>query len=291
MHNGNETVSREYRFLGEAQLDTLYGTFIEAFSDYVFPFALTEAQFHNHINLNGVDISRTAGCFEGERLVGFSLNGFGDWNGKSTVYDAGTGVIPQKRRQGISEAMFEMMIPQFHDAGIEQCLLEVITSNTPAISLYNKLDFVTAREVALLQCDGDLQVAERPDVDLRRMPQPDWLLFSTFWDGQPTWQNSIDALKRGAGLRRTIGAFVDGECVGYVIFSLNFGRVAQLAVHKEHRGRGIGTALCLAVKEHTDAGYSPQIINIDKSLSDAVSFFKNRGFFERLCQFEMIKQI
>lgn len=291
MHNGNETGPREYRFLSEAHFDTLYATFIEAFSDYVFPFALTESQFRNHVNLNGVDILRTAGCFEGDRLIGFSLNGFGDWNGKRTVYDAGTGVIPEKRRQGISAAMFEMMMPRFQENGVEQCLLEVITTNTPAVSLYEKLDFQTTREVALLQCDDEIKGSAADDLELREMPQPDWPTFSSFWDGQPSWQNSLDAITRCAGLRRIIGAFVDGQCVGYIIFSLNFGRVAQLAVHPEFRKRGIGTALIKSVKQNTDAGYSPQIINIDKSLTEAVEFFQKRGFYERISQFEMLKQM
>src|SRR5438270_10411609 len=115
MKSGNETDVRECRFLGDGHFDELYKTFIEAFSDYVFPFALTETQFRNHILLNAVDLKRTAACFENGKMIGFSLNGFGDWDGLPTVYDAGTGVIPSHRRQHVSEAMFEMMMPTFKD--------------------------------------------------------------------------------------------------------------------------------------------------------------------------------
>ena len=79
MANGNETESRYCRFLTEDHFPQLYEAFIEAFSDYVIPFALTEVQFRNHINLNAVDLSRTVGCMEGDRLAGFSLNAFGTW--------------------------------------------------------------------------------------------------------------------------------------------------------------------------------------------------------------------
>src|SRR5690349_15805018 len=111
MDNRNETALRECRFLGADYFKILYDTFIEAFSDYVFPFALTESQFKNHINLNAVDLDRTVGYVEAGRLLGFSLNGFGTWNGRRTVYDAGTGVVPSARRRGISRSMFDFMLP------------------------------------------------------------------------------------------------------------------------------------------------------------------------------------
>src|SRR6478609_1183190 len=107
----DETGLENCRFLGKDHFAELYATFTEAFSDYVYPFALTETQFRNHLILNGVDLRRTAGCFMDGRLVGFSLNGFGEWQGEATVYDAGSGVIPSYRRRHICESMFEMMLP------------------------------------------------------------------------------------------------------------------------------------------------------------------------------------
>ena len=291
MDNGNETSSRHCLFLSGDCFSRLYATFIEAFSDYVFPFALTETQFRNHIILNAVDLELTAGCIDGDRLVGFSLNGFGEWEGKPTVYDAGTGVIPVQRRQGISEAMFEMMMPVFAAKGIEQFLLEVITSNTRAICLYEKLGFQGVHELALLHCDGKVRSALRspPDVEIYAHPDPDWDLLTTFWDGKPSWQNSIAAISRSRAMKRILGAFVGDSCVGYIVFSANFGRVAQIAVDKAHRNQGIGTALVKKMQAEAADGYSLQVINIDKSLDATMSFFANRGFYERLSQYEMIR--
>ena len=290
MNNGNETNSRHCLFLSGDCFSLLYSTFIEAFSDYVFPFALTETQFRNHILLNAVDLERTVGCLEGDMVVGFSLNGFGLWNGKQTVYDAGTGVIPAARRQGVSEAMFEMMLPIFTENGIEQCLLEVITNNHGAIRLYEKLKFQVVRELALLQCDGEIKIGHdlQQMAEIREITVPEWDQLTTFWDGKPSWQNSVAALKRSAPLKRILAAFIDGSCVGYIVFSANFGRVAQIAVDKEQRNKGIGTALVKKMQDETADGYSLQVINIDKSMDSAMKFFANRGFYERLSQHEMI---
>jgi len=289
MDNGNETNSRQCRFLNADYFPQLFETFTEAFSDYVYPFALTETQFRNHIALNAVDLDLTVGCIQDGRLVGFSLNGFGPWDGKKTVYDAGTGVIPSMRRLGISDGMFEMMIPEFRKRGVEQCLLEVIKGNDGAIALYKKLGFHTTRELALLQCDGEIKSAYKPpqDVEIREITDPEWALLSTFWDGKPSWQNSRDAVSRSRAIKKIVGAYLDGRCVGYIVYSSQFGRVAQMAVSFNYRNRGIGTMLLQQVQSDTAPGYSLQIINIDKGLSAALSFYTERGFYERLSQYEM----
>ena len=293
MKNGNETVSRNCRFLNESYFTRLYDAFMEAFSDYVVPFVLTADQFRNHINLNAVDLDLTVGCVAGDRLIGFSLNGFGLWKGRSTVYDAGTGVVPDWRRQGVSDGMFDLMLPAFKEKAIEQFLLEVVTTNSGAVRLYEKLDFRVVRVLALLQCDGRLEVTREtpPGVELRDIDEPDWELLATFWDGDPSWQNSIDAVNRSRKLKRMIGAYADGKCIGYIVFSSRFGRVAQIAVDKEFRKQGVGSALVMAMQSQTADGFSMQVINIDKSLTEAMRFFGNRGFRETLSQLEMIKQL
>lgn len=293
MPTRNETLLYRCQFLNDDYLTQLFDAFNKAFSDYVIPFALTETQFRNHINLNAVDLERTTGCFEGDRLIGFSLNGFGEWDGRSTVYDAGTGVLPGFRRQGISEALFEMMSAQFARERIEQWLLEVITTNTPATRLYEKLGFRIVREVALLQCNGKLTASaeKSDDFEIRDIETPDWGYLTTFWEGTPSWQNSIAAIERSRKNKRILGAFLDGKCVGYIVFSSNFGRVAQLAVDREFRDRGIATALMLAMQAETAEGFAMQVINIDTSLKGPLEFFKKLGFHELLTQFEMRKDI
>jgi ribosomal protein S18 acetylase RimI-like enzyme len=287
--NGNEIAYRNCRFLSDDSFDVLYHAFTQAFSDYLFPFDLTETQFRNHLVLNAVDLTSTIGCFEGEQLIGFSLNGFGEWEGKRTVYDAGTAVVPSARRQGVSRTMFEKMIPDLKHAGHEQYLLEVITTNAPALRLYQNLGFEKQRELALLQCDSFVGNDDLPNaVDIREIAEPDWEIMSAFWDGNPSWQNSIDAIGRSRSLKRILGAFIDDRCVGYAIFSSN-GRIAQIAVDKLHRNRGIATALLARMRAETASEHPLQVINIDTSLTAALAFFRSRGFCERLTQYEMIK--
>src|SRR4030095_13446980 len=158
------------------------------FADYIIKFELTERQFKNHITLNAVDLDRSAGCFDANRPVGLSLNGFGTWEGKPTVYDAGTTVLPEYRRRGVSRAMFDWMIPMFAAEGFEQFLLEVITNNVPAVRLYEQLGFHRTRELLLLEAEPTIALNGQPaaDIEIREIHRHENIPFEHFWDGKPS---------------------------------------------------------------------------------------------------------
>jgi len=293
MDTRNETYSRQCRFLDDSYSLALYEAFIAAFSDYVMLFDLTEQQFRNHIILNAVDLNSSVGMMQAERLIGFTLNGFGEWNGISTVYDAGTGVRPEYRRLKLGTQMFDVMTPIFRDRGIKQYLLEVITENKNAIGLYEKLGFYTSRTLSLLHCENRLIVGETdPEgIEVRDVSEPDWTLFKSFWDGGPSWQNSIEAIDRSRMNKSFLGAYRGEDCLGYIVFSRPFGRIAQIAVDRNFRGLGVGSLLLKAMIAETSDDSTPQVINIDRSMDESMTFFANRGFTEKLSQFEMIREI
>lgn len=293
MDFGNETPSFECRFLDESYFEALLEKFGQAFSDYARPFELDLVRFRNHINLNAIDLSRSVGCFENDSLIGFSLNGFGKWNGKETVYDAGTGVIPERRRNGAAESMFRFMVPRFREAGAEQYLLEVITNNSPAVNLYKKLGFTIGRELIFMEAPAQLDQSTQPnlDVEIRKMSASDLIKMKEMWDARPSWQNSNDAIARSEGLKSIVGAFIDGECVGYAVYSKGLGRIAQFVVDSRYRNRGVGSRLLSEMQSELLPDSKMQVINLDSVLSDTVEFFKNRGFKHVLSQYEMTMKL
>jgi len=52
-------------------------------------------------------------------------------------------VMPEYRRQGLADRLFDACADYCRSAGMEMLFLEVRASNTPAISLYEKRGFVT----------------------------------------------------------------------------------------------------------------------------------------------------
>lgn len=293
MDRRNENPPIECRYLKKDDFSAIHQTFQEAFSDYLITFQLTPLQLERHILLNAVDLERSVGCFDGDRMVGFTMNGFGYWNDRSTIYDAGTGVVPDFRRRGLSRAMFDLIFPLCERLSIEQCLLEVITQNDKALKLYQDLGFRSTRKLLLLEIKDLLKTRAgiTKGVEIKEILTPDWNLLRTFWDGKTSWQNSAEAIDRSRDVKKILGAFVEGECVGYIIFSTNLGRVAQMAVSKDHRKRGVGSTLLLAVQASARETESIQLVNLDDSLTGAVRFFQNRGFGEILSQYEMVKAL
>ena len=290
---GNETPPFICRFLNENHFDLVLEKFLEAFSDYPHQFEFDSVRFRNHIKLNAVDLKRSVGCFLGDEMVGFTLNGFGEWNGKSTVYDAGTGVVPMMRRRGASDAMFRFMLPVFRNDGAEQILLEVITDNEPAVKLYKKLGFTVRRDLLLLEAPRALNITSRvnPDIEVRKINAANLSALTPQWDGTPSWQNSAAAVERSVALKTVLGAFLAGRILGYIVFSTGLGRIAQLFVDRQYRKQGVGTRLLAAMTADLKPGSPMQVLNIDKNLVDSVRFFKDLGFREILAQHEMIKTL
>lgn len=292
MQTTNETSHLECTFLRADQFNAIHQTFLSGFADYIIQFELTDRQFQNHVTLNAVDLNRSVGCFDRGRPVGVSLNGFGTWEGEPTVYDAGTTVIPAYRRRGISRSMFEWMMPGFAAQGYKQFLLEVITNNEPAVRLYEQLGFRTTRELLLLESESAIPLdRSTPDgIEIREIHRHEDIPFASFWDGKPSWQNSLKAVERSVQMKRLFGAFIDGSCVGYIVFSAGVGRLAQLAVHRDHRRKGIATRLLLEMQKDA-RDQKLHVINLDEGMTESVIFFQNRGFKKVLGQFEMLREL
>ncbi len=283
-------VSHEYRLLSSKDFDLLYECFLDAFSDYEVSMQMSREQFAQRFVRDGVRLELSAGAFDEDKLVGFYMNAIGHWNGELTAYDAGTGVRPSHRGRGIAKELFAFVLPHLQAAGITQYLLEVLSSNAPAVALYRRLGFSDSRELAVLRT-GTV-IGSKPDlrrVSIRTVLEPDWELFESFWDGSPSWQNSIDAVHRITDETLMTGAYVDEECVGYGVVFRPSSNLMQLAVSRKHRRRGIGSLLLSALQR--EASEPLKVNNVDENLKGTLAFFEASGFHVALKQFEMIRSI
>jgi len=273
-----------YRLLSDDDFDSLHQCFLAAFSDYEVDMRMSQEQFRQRIVRDGVHLPVSAGAFDNERMIGFCINGIGSWQGKKTAYDAGTGVVREYRGRGIGKELFAFVTPRLKD--IEQYLLEVITTNTPAASLYRKLGFVDTRRFAVFR-SSETRIKQTTNIVLQRVEKPDWELYQRFWDGYPSWQNSIDACDRVASDRSIVAAYENTECVGYGVVFVPSANLMQLAVSPEHRRRGIGSTILAAL----DTPERLKINNIDEALTAALGFYEANGYKQVLGQYEMVKTL
>lgn len=273
-----------YRLLTAADFSTLYACFLKAFSDYQVDMQMSEQQFAQRLTRDGVQLEVSTGAFDDDRMIGFYINAVDDWQGKRTAYDAGTGIVPDYRGRGVAQELFAFTVAKLKERGVSQYLLEVLSSNERAVALYRKLGFVEVRRFAVLRSQQALETSdELAEVELRRIEQPDWKLFRSFWDGYPSWQNSIAAVERIPNDRMILGAYMDGNCLGYGVVFQPAANLMQLAVAPPHRRKGIGSRILKALSTPETL----KVNNIDEELKETRAFFESNGFKVVMEQFEM----
>lgn len=281
-----------YRLLSSADIGSLFECFLAAFSDYQVDMRMSQEQFAQRLARDGVQLEISAAAFDESRMIAFYINALGSWQAKKTAYDAGTGVIPSYRRKGVAEELFAFTVERFKEASVTQYLLEVLTGNEPAVSLYRKLGFVDTRRLAVFRKQAPVkELGDLRNVSVRRVENPDWELVQMFWDGYPSWQNSIAAVERIANEKIVVCASVDDRCVGYGVVFQPGTSLMQLAVASEHRRKGIGSRILAALQREASATESLKVNNVDEKLKGALRFYEANGFKMVLEQYEMIKAL
>ncbi|WP_242926808.1 GNAT family N-acetyltransferase [Pontibacter vulgaris] len=284
----------DFKLLTAQDLPILHQTFLDAFADYLVPIQLNEAQFKAKLKREGVQTELCGGAFYKENLAGFILTGLGEWQGKYTAYNAGTGVVPQHRGHALTRRLYEFMLPAMQKAGVKQCLLEVIKQNVPALKVYQSLGFKITRTLDCFRSFKEeliLHIPAAKSINIRQATQPNWPLYKSFWDITPTWQNTPEAITRSTDPKIILEAYDEfNQVTGYVVFYPHNGAIAQLAVSMNARGKGIGTAL---LREVARLAATPalMLINIDTAGEEFIKYLENRGLRRILMQYEMVLPI
>jgi ribosomal protein S18 acetylase RimI-like enzyme len=270
-----------FRTLTAGDFDAVVACFNQAFSDYMVRFSMTAPQLREICARRAVVFDLSVGAFDGDQLVGFTLNGFDG----ETAYDSGTGVIPTHRRQGLARDMMEFVMPRLREAGARRYLLEVIETNSRAVPLYESLGFETTRP---LTCWKHETGTATDDFVIRPI-EAEWESFESFRDVAPSWQNSEASIRRARDPRIILGAFDGDLLTGYtVVFPLTHD-LAQLAVRRSHRRRGIGTALLS--RAVAEAEGSLRILNVDARDAGIEAFLRARGVAQFIRQREMARPL
>jgi ribosomal protein S18 acetylase RimI-like enzyme len=270
----------QIRPLEPGDFPLLLTTFNEAFSDYAVAFQLSADALAEMLLRRGYAPQASVGVFDGDRLVAFTLNGLGGWRGRLTGYDTGTGVVPSNRGRGLSSRMIDAATDLLRAAGARQYLLEVLQSNERAIRVYQRAGFEVTRA---LQCwSVDSSEASPP---LPPAAAIDWTEVARWFDVDPSWQNSIEAVGR-ARAPRTIYAATGGRLLGCAVVFDN-GDLPFLAVAPDARRNGFGRQLLRSAS----AGRALRVLNVDASSAAADSFLRACGATPTVAQWEMVRPL
>ena len=279
-----------FRDLGDISIGTLYKTYDEAFCDYPVNLGFDEAKLQNCFDRRGCEAIHSYGAFEGDNLIGFTYNAVRELDGKLTAYDALTGVSIHHRRKGAGKGIMLASADHFKEMGIGSYLLEVIDTNEGAYALYKSCGFEFTRK---FDC---YSLPEKQDIDIThdvRIVTPDedmWKKLVSFWDYTPSWQNNVDSVKAVMSSFIIAVAFENGEPVGYAACDKNSCSIAQIAVAKDKRRRGIGSSILAFIGKNTPSkGMS--IGNVDDRNTSLAAFLKHYSFKMTLVLHELEKKL
>jgi ribosomal protein S18 acetylase RimI-like enzyme len=262
----------ELRALRADDFDSVHAAFLEAFSDYVVPFALTREQLTEMLARRAYRPAASVGVFDEGRLVAFTLNGVDG----QTAYDTGTGVVPSHRRRGLGGAMLDFLLPRLREQGCTRYQLEVIASHTAAVELYRSHGFEETRG---LQCWSFTDTGEGETAS-----DQEGTIHDEWCDVAPSWQNTTASIHRARDRYVIVG-----ESGGYAVLFPATGDLPQLAVQPEARRRGIGTRLLR--RAAAVAGKPLRILNIDERDEGIASFLTAAGAARTVRQFEMLRTL
>lgn len=277
----------DIRKLDTVSLDEILVTFNSAFADYIVPFKLDKDQLLFKIKSESINLNWSLGEFHNDNLIGVILHGLRSVNGKYEMYNAGTGVIPKYRGRGIVKKLYNHILPQLTNNNIQRIKLEVISTNSSAIRAYEKIGFETQRK--LLCFEGTLEIKNlTSEHRIKILSEFNWEEFVSFWDIEPSWQNSVESLEAIKENLVILGAISNNRLIGYLIFNPYTLKIHQLSVSKVHRRKGVATQLISELRQ-----LAPQksiaCNNVDKMSVPMKLFFEKHGIKEKIQQLEMIR--
>lgn len=282
----------EMKSLNNICLDELFQAFEQAFADYEVQ--LNKIELLTMLKRRGFESKASFGAFDGNKIVSFTCNGIGNFYGIPTAYDTGTGTLKDYQGKGLATQVFKYSIPHLKALGIKEYLLEVLQHNTGALSVYRKLGFEVTREFYYFKLKNDqisktIRTLDFP-YTLKPIKIDEYNSISNFWDFKPSWQNSIEAIERSLEDFICLGIFSESKLIGYSIFEPVSGDVAQIAVDKQFRRRGIGSLLFQKMLE-SNKHSSIKIINTDIECHSITAFLQSKNIEPAGKQFEMIKRL
>lgn len=283
----------DYKSLANNSAEKICKAFNDAFSDYEVPIQMPFEKFVRIGQRRGADYEISMGAFDEDNLTGFVVNAGGLWQGKNTIYDCFTGVIKDYRRMGIANKLIQESFKNSKRLGFEKYLLEVIQTNTKAYELYLSKGFEVVRNFDVYRAESvNILFHEKQNkFKIKKVEKPDWEIFKTYWEIYPSWQNSIDSVKRTLEDFEIFSAFDKEKCIGYLVLETNTGDVPQIAVHKDYRRKGIGTSLIKKSIENRREGFKLSVLNIDSSYKPFSEFMKSLNFTVVVKQYEMMKTL
>lgn len=263
--------------LAQVSIYELVDVFNASFAGYPLPISFTPETLADKMRCEGIDLHISAGAFSHGKLVAFMLFAGGLHHGLHTVWNGGTGVLPEYRGHALTQRMYEFICRLHKANGFEYTLLEVLEQNTAARKSYTYAGLHELRMLNMYKAPTVMpgRIAQVTTAKTEQLPYH-------WYHWQPSWQHTAQSIARAGELYTAKGFFQNNELQGYCVYNAANGRIVQLAVNPVNRMQGIATRLIEHVRAET--GKPVSMLNVDVSMNE---FARKLGFECVVRQVEM----
>lgn len=194
----------------------------KGFEGYVFNMTTTLEQYTRRMGLEGLSPELSVIAFDGERPIGFVLNGIRTIDGKKLSWNGGTGIDPEYRGKRIGRLLMDETLAIYKENNVEIATLEAVKENENAIKLYEKMGYVIVDELVHLQHAGNwkegfqregnssFKIEKGIPIDAAQLP-----FYKKFVPWQNQWNNARDG-------QSILVKDSNDVAVGYAIFKRIF---------------------------------------------------------------------
>ena len=210
----------------------------DGFEDYFFDMNVSLENYLRRLYTQELSPSFSFIAFVKGVPAGFVLNGIRIINEKKVAWNGGTGVIPQFRGKGIGKALIKESINLYRQQKVDTALLEVVSQNERAFSLYEEFGYRVIDSLYLLRCKEKLspdsfKISEKKPYRVRRV-SPYFVGQLPFYNNTAAWQAHWQSvfLSGGEGL---IVADALGKAAGYALFKKAYdgkGKISEIILYQ-----------------------------------------------------------
>ncbi len=264
--------------LATISFETIIDCFLLAFDDYLVKMPSDKNYYKHRWEAAKVDFSFSYGMFDGDKMVGFIIHAIDNRNGKGTAFNTGTGVISDYRGRGIVKSLYKHALNDLTEKNIAQSVLEVITKNEIAISVYKSIGFKITKTY---KCFGgnieidpsfqvDLKEVALETVDWRRLPNQQYY----------SWDNQQASILRGN--YKCYKVFHDGKPESFFIINSEQAYLSQFDLFSKNKD---GWKRLFTGIQKISAFIKTN--NIDDRLKEKLNNLTRYGLKNTVDQFEM----
>ncbi len=280
----------EYKSMIDIDIKTIHDAFIDAFSEYEVKMDMPLEKLQEMMKTRSFDKKYSLGCFDKDKLVGFSLSGYRVINGLRYCYDTATGIRQAYQNKHIGKDLITNLVTMLRKNGIDYFLLEVLENNKSAQKIYLNGGFEITRKLNCYIMTKKFDVNYNSDYQFSYDPKfLESINEQEFNSYEPSWQNKIESYNQCKEKYKVISLNIKGELIGYLIVHKTNGNIMQIGISKNKRDKGFEQIL-LGEMQHTLKLDKYSLLNVeDDSYIDHK--VKDIGFENSVNQYEMQMKI